>query len=251
MSTVHFQWTDARFWIILHIVIVNWLLRQRRQFNRALLHETQIVERGQFRLSRGLRRRDPFESVQETLGGRCVVDGTGTRGGRTDRKRAGTRLTAGLVVQFQSPFVHLPGVVLHVVGQILVRRRHGVALGLDLYMLLATFSGVGVSVLRLVLPAHGGVPVVLYCVVGPSGQELGDFGPLVAQHFVRLVDDFVLLFGPSALFDFGVQMVVPTFPALFSDSAFQVAGDQRPLLRSVFVHELDYFFILLEHQLLV
>lgn len=57
--------------------------------------------------------------------------------------------------------------------------------------------------------AEGGVPVVLDSVVGASGQEARDGGPLVAVEGVGLGDDVILGGGEWAVLHVGAQLVAP------------------------------------------
>lgn len=74
----------------------------------------------------------------------------------------------------------------------------------------------------------------------PSGQQFGDLRPAVSQHAVSLVDDEIFLRGPRALLDVWVEVVVPAFPALLSQTALQVFGHHRPLLAAVLLHQLNH-----------
>ena len=75
--------------------------------------------------------------------------------------------------------------------------------------------------------------MVLDGVVGSPLQDLGDFGPFVAQSAVVQKEDPFFLHTPLDLLDFGVQMVVPSLSALLANPSRQVLGDLRPLLRPV------------------
>ena len=99
--------------------------------------------------------------------------------------------------------------------------------------------------LLVILPLHGGVPVILDCIVSPAGDEFGDLGPLVAPLLVSVVDDPVLLVSPGGFLDLWVEMVVPSLAALLPDSSLQVFGNQSPSLRPVLPHEFNNFLVLL------
>lgn len=43
----------------------------------------------------------------------------------------------------------------------------------------------------------------------------------------------VLLLGPLFLVDVGVEVVVPSLPALLPNAAWQMFGDETPILRTV------------------
>lgn len=57
-------------------------------------------------------------------------------------------------------------------------------------------------------------------VVSSSWEELCYLGPLVTVYLVGLDDCLVLFFSPLVLFDVGVQVVMPPFSTLFTDSTW-------------------------------
>ena len=87
--------------------------------------------------------------------------------------------------------------------------------------------------------------MVLDCIVGSAGDQLGYLGPLIAPLLVSVVDDSVLLVGPGGLLDLRVEMVVPPLSTLLTNPSFQVFGNQSPSLRPVLPHEFNYFLVLL------
>lgn len=101
-------------------------------------------------------------------------------------------------------------------------------------------------VLRLILPSHRGVPVVLDGIIRPTWQQLRYPRPLVTQHLMGLIYDFVFVFRPGTFFYFGVQVVVPPLSALLPDPPLQVAGYQGPFLGAVLVDEFDNLLVLLK-----
>lgn len=58
-------------------------------------------------------------------------------------------------------------------------------------------------------------------------------------------NQLILNIGPSALFDIGIEVIVPPFPTLFAKTTVELTGYERPLLLTVFVHEFDDHGILL------
>jgi len=54
----------------------------------------------------------------------------------------------------------------------------------------------------------------------------------------------IFFLGPGVFFDVGVKMVVPSLTALLSNTPIEVRSDERPLLGTVFVDELNDLFIL-------
>lgn len=55
-------------------------------------------------------------------------------------------------------------------------------------------------------------------VVGPSFQPKRNLLPAVAKLFMHLEQEEFFLIGPDFFVDFGVEVVVPSLPALFTGS---------------------------------
>ena len=86
---------------------------------------------------------------------------------------------------------------------------------------------------------HGGVPVILDCIVCATFQVLGDIRPLVFALIVLDKQDKFLVVVPVHLLDERVEVVVPAFATLLPDAAVEVLGNCGPLLRLVLIHELE------------
>ena len=108
----------------------------------------------------------------------------------------------------------------------LISRREGLALGreaaqvLDLELFTALFE----SLLNLALHVenlllHTGVPVVFDGIVGAALQLLSYDGPLIFVIMVLNVEDKLLFQTPVILFNSWIQMVVPAFATLLTDTA--------------------------------
>lgn len=106
-----------------------------------------------------------------------------------------------------------------------LRAEHGGRVGVGMTFLL--------FLLGLVLPAHRGIPVILYRIVCSSRQILGDFRPPIPKLLVQLVNESVFVLGPCALFDIGIEVVVPTLATLFPSATLQMFRYQSPPLRSI------------------
>ena len=59
--------------------------------------------------------------------------------------------------------------------------------------------------------------MILDGVVGPAVQVLGYLGPSVSQESVGQEEHPFLVIAPVFLLDVGVEVVVPSLPALFAD----------------------------------
>ena len=82
--------------------------------------------------------------------------------------------------------------------------------------------------------------MVLDGVVGATFEDLGDLSPLVADNAVHQKENPLLLFVPVNFLDSRVQMVVPALATLLSHAAVQMLRNQRPFLRSIGDHKLQY-----------
>ena len=78
--------------------------------------------------------------------------------------------------------------------------------------------------------------MVFYGVVRSAFQHHRNFSPFVALLSVRQEKDPLFFAGPDALFDSGVEVIVPSLTALLSDTARQVFCDLSPLLGAFFLH---------------
>jgi len=90
---------------------------------------------------------------------------------------------------------------------------------------------------------YGGVPVVFDGIVGASREELSYHGPFVSisklGSFLLLVsinDDLIFFFGPFVFADIGVQVVVPSLPALFSDPSRELLCNKTPVFGPVLMY---------------
>ena len=61
--------------------------------------------------------------------------------------------------------------------------------------------------------------MVFYGVISPALQLLGEVSPLVAHVFVKKEKDPFFIVAPLILIYIRVEMVVPSFSALFADSS--------------------------------
>lgn len=93
--------------------------------------------------------------------------------------------------------------------------------------------------------------MILYRIVRSPLQVFREVSPLVAQIFVQDEQNPLLIFAPLFLIDVGVEMIMPSFPALFADAAWiardgtwHVFSDDCPFLRAVLGDELDQELIL-------
>jgi hypothetical protein len=61
--------------------------------------------------------------------------------------------------------------------------------------------------------------MILDGIVGTTGQELGNMSPLITGTIaMALKDDTIFLFSPGCLADTGVEVIMPAFTTLFSNT---------------------------------
>lgn len=60
--------------------------------------------------------------------------------------------------------------------------------------------------------------MVLDGVVGASRHELGDLGPTISKGVMRLQNQSIFVLSPRSLVDVGVQVIMPSFTALFTNA---------------------------------
>lgn len=69
-------------------------------------------------------------------------------------------------------------------------------------------------------PFHARVPMVFDGVISATFQNIGNISPLVGLISIQKIKNPFFLGGPlSVSLDHGIQMIVPSLPALFTDSA--------------------------------
>lgn len=82
--------------------------------------------------------------------------------------------------------------------------------------------------------------MVLDGVVSAALEHLRDVGPLVSVLAVGNEQDPLLFATPGILLDLWIQMVVPTFTTLLSNTAGKVLCDLSPLHRAMDLDELQH-----------
>lgn len=79
--------------------------------------------------------------------------------------------------------------------------------------------------------------MILNCVIGASGEELGNGGPLVAVLGVCGEDGFVFFGGEGSVVDAGAELVAPPEAAGFARTAGNAEADERPVARAALFDE--------------
>lgn len=92
---------------------------------------------------------------------------------------------------------------------------------------------------------HRGVPMVFYCVISSAFKNFRNFRPFVATASVHEVEDPFLFLAPANLFNFGIQMIVPSFSALFANSAWKMLSNQSPFLGSILFDQVKNHLVFL------
>jgi hypothetical protein len=75
---------------------------------------------------------------------------------------------------------------------------------------------------------------------------LGNITPAIAEDEVELDDEFVLLHGPLALGNMRVQMIVPSFTTLLSDTSWKIFSHISPVFGALGLNDSgqDLIFLL-------
>lgn len=94
-------------------------------------------------------------------------------------------------------------------------------------------------------PLQCAIPPILNRIVCPPFQTFCNLGPFVPQLCMQLGNLLILLVSPLTLVYVRVEMIVPTFPALFAQSPLELPRDEAPLLLTVDLHQLHNCGILL------
>lgn len=87
------------------------------------------------------------------------------------------------------------------------------------------------------LSFHDRVPMVFYWVVSSSFNELCKHCPFVAIQFMKKKQNPLFTVTPLVLWDLRVQMIEPSFSALFSLSALNVKSNEGPFVRTMLLNE--------------
>lgn len=92
---------------------------------------------------------------------------------------------------------------------------------------------------------EGRVPTVLDRIIGSSRELLRDLGPTIAQVCVCIHKHLVFFFRPFPLVDVRIQMIVPSFSALFAQTTFELTSNKAPFLVPVKLHQADHLGVFL------
>ena len=80
--------------------------------------------------------------------------------------------------------------------------------------------------------------MVLDGVVSSALKDFGDFSPFVINDSVHEEKNPLFLLAPVDFLDHWVEMVMPAFTALLSDTVWKVLGNECPFLWTVAFYEL-------------
>jgi hypothetical protein len=81
-------------------------------------------------------------------------------------------------------------------------------------------------------------------IVGSARQENCYLGPSIPFSLMSKEQQPLLMISPLVFFDVGIQMIMPSFTALFSDPTWQILSDASPLLRAILLDQLNEIGIL-------
>jgi hypothetical protein len=91
---------------------------------------------------------------------------------------------------------------------------------------------------------HRRVPVVLDRIVRSPVEVFRDISPPILKFPVLQKQDPFLFIAPIDLLNAGIEVVVPSFTALFALTSRQFGSNRRPPHGSVLQHHLKHFFVL-------
>jgi hypothetical protein len=91
-----------------------------------------------------------------------------------------------------------------------------------------------VFIIDLHLPLESWVKPVFDVVVSPTRNRLGNLRPFVPVYFVSLNNGLVFFIRPLVFLNGRIQMIVPSFTTLLSNSSWKSMGYITPVLCSVF-----------------
>ena len=78
---------------------------------------------------------------------------------------------------------------------------------------------VSLTIWNLKLPFEGTIKSILYMIISSTWKKFGDFTPLVTILFMSLNYLLIFLNSPFVFLDIRIQMIVPSFTTLFTDSS--------------------------------
>jgi hypothetical protein len=82
--------------------------------------------------------------------------------------------------------------------------------------------------------------MILDGVVSPAFENIGDVGPFVCLVSVEQIQDPFLFSGPRSLpLNHWIEMIVPSFSALLSNSSREMVGNLSPFLRTIDVDQVQ------------
>jgi hypothetical protein len=82
--------------------------------------------------------------------------------------------------------------------------------------------------------------MILDGVVSPAFENIGDVSPFVCLVSVQQIKDPFLFSGPGSLpLNHWIEMIVPSFSALLSNSSREMVGNLSPFLRTVNVDQVQ------------
>lgn len=85
--------------------------------------------------------------------------------------------------------------------------------------------------------SHTWIPMILYCVVSSTLQNLSNIGPRVAILSVTNIKDPLLFFTPGIFFNHWIQMIMPSFTTLLSNSTIKMGSYLGPFLSTFLLNE--------------
>jgi hypothetical protein len=86
--------------------------------------------------------------------------------------------------------------------------------------------------------------VIFDSIVRASLKNIGNISPPIAFIPIQQKQDPLFFTRPRSIpLDHGIQMVMPSFPALFADSSWQMICNLSPFLWAINIHQMEKQFV--------
>ena len=98
---------------------------------------------------------------------------------------------------------------------------------------------------HLKLSLYSGVKMIFNWVISSTRKIFCNFCPFISKLSMCLNYQLIFSLCPFFFLDVGVQMIMPTFSALLTNSSRKVFGNFWPVFRTELLHKLEQFIIFL------
>ena len=92
---------------------------------------------------------------------------------------------------------------------------------------------------------HNWIPMIFNKVIWSSSKVLSNLGPIVSQLLLKQKEKPFFFLCKGLVVDFRIQIVIPSFPTLFTNSSRNILSYSDPVLNPVFRDKIKQKVILL------